>query len=304
MKVVGHIHEIHEPFAVTIGNFDGVHKGHQHLLNHLLKQSKHHQAKSCVITFTPHPCEILNPGRKSFLINLYDERKSLIEKLNIDYFVPLRFTRDFSTKDPGVFVKEYLESDYLRAIHLGHDFAFGADKKGGYEFIQKYFSHRPVETTIQEEFHLQGNNISSTRVRNVIKDGNFTEATIFLGRHFFVRGVVLKGLGRGRQIGFPTANINVGEKRIYPALGVYVTQTIYRGMVYHSVTNVGVNPTFGNSRKVSIETNIFDFDNDIYGEKIEVAFLKRIREERKFSSVNELISQISKDVQFARNNHG
>ena len=304
MKIIDHVNEIKEPFVLTIGNFDGIHKGHQYLLKKLLKQSRHHQGKACVITFTPHPYEILNPERKNFLINSYNEKKTLIENLNIDYFVSLKFTRDFSTKGPETFIKEYLESDYLRGIYLGYDFSFGADKRGSYEVIQKYFLNRPVEISMEDEFCLKGNNVSSTRVRDMIEEGNFTDVTNLLGRSFFVTGVVLKGLGRGKQIGFPTANINVSEKRIFPRLGVYITETSYQDMIYHSITNVGINPTFKNSGKMSIETNIFDFDNEIYGERIEVKFLKRIREEKKFSSVNELVLQISKDIQFARKYHG
>ena len=304
MKIIDHVNEIKEPFVLTIGNFDGIHKGHQYLLKKLLKQSRHHQGKACVITFTPHPYEILNPERKNFLINSYNEKKFLIENLNIDYFVSLKFTRDFSTKGPETFIKEYLESDYLRGIYLGYDFSFGADKRGSYEVIQKYFLNRPVEISMENEFCLKGNNVSSTRVRDMIEEGNFTDVTNLLGRSFFVTGIVLKGLGRGKQIGFPTANINVSEKRIFPRLGVYITETSYQDMIYHSITNVGINPTFKNSGKMSIETNIFDFDNEIYGERIEVKFLKRIREEKKFSSVNELVLQISKDIQLARKYHG
>ena len=300
MKVINHINEIKEDFMLTIGNFDGIHKGHQHLLSQLLKQSRYHEAKSCVVTFSPHPYEVLHPERKSFLINSYSEKENLIEKLSIDYFVSLKFTRDFSTKGPEDFISEYLESNYLKGIYLGYDFSFGADKKGSHDLIQKYFLNRPVEVSMEKEFSLKGKNVSSTMVRNMIKEGDVTTVTDLLGRPFFVTGVVLKGRGRGRQIGFPTANINVSEKRIFPRRGVYITETSYRNMVYHSITNVGINPTFKNSGKVSIETNIFDFDNEIYGEGIKVKFLKRVREEKKFSSVNDLVLQISKDIQFAR----
>ena len=275
MKIIDHINEIKEIFMLTIGNFDGIHKGHQHLLSQLLKKSGHRQAKACVVTFDPHPYEILNPERKNFLINSYNEKENLIDKLNINYFVSLKFTRDFSTKSPEAFIKEYLESNYLKGIHLGYDFSFGADKKGSYEFIQKYFLNKSVEISMEKEFSLKGKNVSSTRVRNMIQEGDFTEVTDLLGRSFFLTGVVLKGLGRGKQIGFPTANINVSEKRIFPRRGVYITETSYRDMVYHSITNVGINPTFKNSGKVSIETNIFDFDNEIYGERIKVEVFKK-----------------------------
>ena len=228
----------------TIGNFDGLHKGHQYLLNQLKKCSRHHQAKSCVITFTPHPREILTCDDVSFLINSYSEKERLIEKEDIDYLVSLKFSRDFSTIAPNSFVKEYLDSKHLRAIILGHDFSFGANKKGNYKLIQSYFAGKDIETAIQEGYLLQDEMVSSTKVRGYIREGNFSEVTDLLGRHFFTSGIVLKGLGRGKKIGFPTANIRMGGKRIYPRRGVYISQTVYGEKTYHSVTNVGLNPTF------------------------------------------------------------
>ena len=300
MKTIEHVCDIQGPFVVTIGNFDGFHIGHQGLIKQLLKRRDNYVAKSCVITFSPHPCEILRPEVKRFLINSYEEKKFLIEKAGIDYFLPLKFTRDFSTKDPELFIKEYLESKWLRVIHLGYDFSFGENQEGDGDLIKKYFSDHKIDITIQDKFCLNDERVSSSQIRDRIKEGRFEEVAALLGRNFFASGVVLKGEGRGKKIGFPTANINMDEKRIYPGLGVYATKTTYRNMLYYSITNVGVNPTFGLGREPSIETNIFDFANEIYGEQIRVEFLKRIRPEIKFSSVNELVSQISKDISFAR----
>ena len=304
MKTIKHVRDIQTPFVATIGNFDGFHTGHKNLIRQLVSHSIRYKAKTCVITFFPHPCEILRPDIKGFLINSYEEKKDLIEQMGIDYFLPLQFTRDFSTKNPEQFIKEYLEEKELKAIHLGYDFSFGENKQGDCELIKKYFSNKNIDVFIQEKFCLNNERVSSSQIRNLIKVGNFEAVTALLERNFFSSGVVLKGEGRGKKIGFPTANINLDEKRVYPGLGVYITKTTYNNVVYYSITNVGVNPTFGEMRKTSIETNIFDFDDDIYGERIRVEFLKKIRPEIAFSSVNELVSQISKDVCYTREYFG
>ena len=304
MKTVKHIHDISEAFWATIGNFDGVHRGHQQLLHQLSTQAQGCGAKSCVITFTPHPGEVLGPGKSGFLINSDQEKQFFIEQLHIDYFVCLRFTRDFSTKDASTFIKQYLESSYLKGVHLGHDFAFGANKEGSYELLKECLAEKAIAVTVQEGVYIAQEKVSSSRIRRSIREGNLSEASELLGRNFFVAGIVLKGRGRGRQIGFPTANINMDEKRIYPEKGVYVTQSTCRNRTYHSVTNVGVNPTFENFSKVRIETNIFDFDHEIYGEIIKVEFLHKLRAEKKFATENDLMVQIAKDIELARDFFG
>ena len=300
MKIINHINEIGGPFVVTIGKFDGLHKGHQKLLDHLLKLADQFQAKSCVVTFTPHPNEVLGHEDKGFLINSYKEKEILIKNLNIDCLVSLSFNQGFSVKSPELFILEYLESVHLKAIHLGHDFSFGANKRGDYKFIQSHFSKTNIQVTVQEQLIHQGEGVSSTRVRELVRKGEFPGVEELLGRYFFISGVVIKGEGRGRKIGFPTANINIEEKRVAPSLGVYITRTWYRDYMYHSVTNIGVNPTFKGIRRPSIETYIFDFDQDIYGEIIRVEFIRKIREEVKFCSVADLVDQINKDVILAK----
>ena len=218
-----------------------------------------------MITFIPHPYEVLGSRREGTLINSHAEKEELMGDLHIDYLIPFKFTRDFSSKAPAEFVGQYLESPFLRAIHLGSDFSFGIDKQGDHRFIADYFADRRVEVVVHDKFYCQGEVISSSRIRHLIKRGQVGDAATLLQRPFFVRGVVVKGQGRGRKIGFPTANIDLNQQRVYPQHGVYVTKTTYRNMVYYSITNVGINPTFDDSAPASVETNIFDFDNDIYG---------------------------------------
>ena len=297
MKVVNSVDDIKEPFVVTVGNFDGLHIGHRRLLSCVVSKAKYHHAKSCLITFCPHPIEIFEPSVNNFFINSSMEKKKIIQGLGIDYFLPLKFTFDFSEKSPGDFIKENIDSNFLRSVHLGYNFFFGKDKKGNFKFVQDYFSQRDVEVSIQHRIETSGQDISSTVIRSLIRSGNFESVRSMLGRLFFVSGIVARGVRRGRSIGFPTANIEWDKKRVYPDNGVYITRTTMENRRYNSVTNIGVKPTFQGSLKKSIETNIFDFNKEIYDQVIQVEFFKKIREEKKFSSVESLIDQIGQDIE-------
>ncbi|MAW07453.1 MAG: hypothetical protein CME61_04120 [Halobacteriovoraceae bacterium] len=283
---------------VTIGNFDGVHVGHKQLLKNVKLKTTESNLKLVLITFVPHPRVILK-GDSGFLINSYEERRELVEQCGVDFLVELKFDRDFSTTKPEVFVKDYLLSiSGVQNIFLGHDFAFGADKSGSYDLVKKLASNKKVNVVLESEvISNEGVRFSSTDVRNSITKGKMNDVNLFLGRKFNLSGTVVKGQGRGRTIGFPTANILVESGRIIPKNGVYRTTTVINNMEYHSITNVGVNPTFEDNKKTIVETNVFDFDEIIYGENIKINFLDFIRPEMKFNSVNELIEQISSDVE-------
>ena len=297
MKIVEHIRDIPEPFVLTIGNFDGLHLGHQELLRNLLVKADLHGAKTCIITFSPHPYEILKPQKTPFLISSYEEKMQLVERINLDYFVLLKFNQYFSSMNPDLFVKNYLESSFLKAIHLGENFTFGVDRKGNFQYIKHYFKEKTIDITEQKKLSFNGKSISSTIIRKLISSGKVCEVKDLLGRNFSISGTVVRGHGRRKQIGFPTANIKLHEAKVCPEFGVYITETKYKKILYHSITNIGVSPTFGKSNKKNIETNIFNFDREIYNEKIEVNFLKKIRDEIRFSEVNDLILQIEKDIQ-------
>ncbi len=287
-------------YALTIGNFDGVHLGHQKLLKCLLEESQKKKRELVVITFVPHPLTILR-NLKGFLINSYEERCELLEALGVKYVVELNFTRDFSTLSPEKFMDDFvLQNDRVEALYLGYDFAFGANKKGNHEFVKDHCKDRSIEVHIQEKFIEGEKTYSSTLVRNQLNTGKTLEAINSLGRPFYLKGRVIKGAGRGHQIGFPTANIPLDFERIAPEVGVYATRCTFRKGSYISITNVGYNPTFKDEKELNIETNVFDFDGDLYGEEIKVEFFQKIRDEKKFSSVNELIDQIKKDVSFRR----
>lgn len=288
--------------GLTIGNFDGVHVGHQQLLKKIKRDCEAKDLKFVVVTFVPHPQKILQPEKDRFLINSYDQRRQLLEAIGVDYLVEMKFTRDFSTLPPEEFLDKYLLSySGLKNFYLGYDFAFGANKQGGFDLAKSLCQTRSVHVEIQSKFELDGIVVSSSRIRQKLSEGALTEADKLLGRPFHLEGVVVKGEGRGKKIGFPTANIQVSPDLIIPSNGVYITRTIYKEMTFQSVTNIGHNPTFKDSQVTHIETNLFDFDTDIYGETLEILFLGKIRDERKFPTVNDLISQIRADVEKAKN---
>lgn len=286
--------------GVTVGNFDGVHLGHQSLLKDIKEACEKADIKLMVITFVPHPMKIIK-AQNSFLINSYGQRRCLLESQGADYLLEIDFTRDFSTLSPENFLQNYIFNiDGVKAIYLGYDFTFGSNKQGGHDLVSAECSKRSIDFYVQKEFEKDGEIVSSSLIRNELEKNNVDKVNELLGRPFNVTGSVVKGAGRGRQIGFPTANISFFPDKKLPGKGVYVTKTRYKDQDYYSVTNIGVNPTFTAENKLSVETHILDFNNDIYGEEIVVQFMTHLRDEKKFDSVNDLIQQINLDVEKTR----
>jgi riboflavin kinase/FMN adenylyltransferase len=289
------------PIGLTIGNFDGVHVGHHELLKKIKADCEDKGLLFVVVTFVPHPQKILQPDKERFLINSYDQRRVLLKKAGVDILVELKFTRDFSTQKAEEFLSQYLLSyPNLKNFYLGYDFAFGANKEGDHDIVKSICRPKGVEVEIQPKFEFNGRIVSSSFIREQLLSGKIDEVESILQRPFNLEGVVVKGEGRGKKIGYPTANIQVSPDLIVPHKGVYVTRTIHKGMIYQSITNIGNNPTFKNGNQLHIETNIFDFNTDIYGEMLDIEFLHKLRDERKFPTVNDLISQIKSDVESAK----
>ncbi|MCO4792695.1 MAG: bifunctional riboflavin kinase/FAD synthetase [Bacteriovoracaceae bacterium] len=287
------------PFGLTIGNFDGVHLGHQDLLSRVRKELDKKNHKMIVMTFNPHPIKIIK-GLSAFLLNTYAERRAFLEKNGVDILIEIHFTRDLSTMAPEKFIDDHILSiPNLETFYLGYDFAFGSNKTGDHKFIQDYCKDK-CAVEIQPEYKHKGENISSSKIRRYLQNGNIKEANECLGRDFFISGHVIKGAGRGRQIGIPTANIDFDTDLLVPKRGVYITKSTYRDQVYFSVTNIGINPTFKDDEIYSVETHLLDFDNDIYGDELSISFVERVRDEVKFNSVNELVSQIKADIETAK----
>lgn len=289
-------------FGITIGSFDGVHKGHQKLISTLIKKCKEKKLASVVMTFYPHPREIID-NNSDFLMFNESARREFIKQLGVDFIVVFNFNRSFSTLSADDFLnKVLLVSNKIKLIHTGHDFFFGSQKQGNYEYLEKHIIKNNIDLFLSREdiFKNDGEHVSSTEIRNYVKQGNVSEAKKLLGRPYFLEGLIVKGDERGKTLGFPTANFILDKRYILPKNGVYITKSHYKGMVYHSVTNVGTKPTFKLNDSVSVETNIFDFDSDIYGENLRVEFHRQLRAEIKFSSSNELIKQIKIDVESSR----
>jgi riboflavin kinase/FMN adenylyltransferase len=296
MQIVKSLKEIKEKFVLTVGNFDGVHKGHQNML----KQIKSNGLPLAVLTFVPHPVQVLFP-QNNFLLNDYIRRRDLLEKVGVDYLFEVDFNRDLSTKEPDAFLDEYImTNELLQEFFVGHDFAFGSEKKGDYEYILNYCSKKNLKLTQLDQFVEDTHKISSSYVRKLISQGDVNLASKMLGGYFRLKGIIVKGEGRGKRIGVPTANMSINSTIKKPAPGVYITNTYLNGQKWHSVTNIGNNPTFNNSDELFIETHILDFDNDIYGEDLIVEFVERIRDEKKFDDVNTLVAQIKSDIKCAQ----
>lgn len=284
---------------VTIGNFDGVHRGHADFIQSIVEKAKNDYAKVVVITFVPHPASILRPQQFS-LLSTYTQRRTLLENLGVDYVCEIEFTRDFSTLSPQAFFDNFLfgVAD-IGGIFLGHDFAFGANKVGNHDFVRNYCQQKDIELHIHDKYLVDEERVSSTLIRESLIEGDVVKASLLLGRPYQLEGTVVRGKGRGRELGHSTANIYYPSEMVLPKFGVYITRTLYRGITYRSITNIGLNPTFNDLEAPSVETHLLEFNRDIYGEKITVLFVEHLRGEKRFHSREELIRQIKTDVKKA-----
>ncbi len=284
--------------VVTIGNFDGVHVGHQEIFDRVKKKAHQEGGKAVVFTFKPHPLKLLRPVKCPPLITPYAKRIRLIEHFGMDAVIVARFTHDFATLTPDAFFMDILRDIFnVRAIFIGYDFSFGKDRKGSVERLKKLGERYDVDVSVVGPVRLHGEPVSSTRIRELVAKGEMRKAREFLGRYFFLSGEVIEGHRRGQRFGFPTANIETGHE-LFPPRGVYATFLFYQGKRYRAVTNVGVNPTFNNGG-LSIETYVLNFSTPLYGEEVSVSFVQRMRDEICFPSVRALTKQIEADVKFA-----
>lgn len=285
--------------AVTIGNFDGVHLGHQEIFNELLETSRSINGKSVVISFNPHPLEILFPGRCPSLINTFREKAELLSRMGIDFLVCLRFSKEFSETDPLSFINDVLLKKIgMKKLLVGYDFGFGKGRKGSIDFIKEGSLRLGYEMKVIEPLKLGDVIVSSTLIRKLVSEGNVERAVTYLGRPFSIRGRVVSGSARGRTLDFPTANISTFNKMV-PKNGVYLAECLIEGVKYPSLVNIGTRPTFRDNEYL-IETYLIDFNKDIYGRFIRVFFLRHLRGEIKFSSVDGLKSRMNEDLKEAR----
>lgn len=303
MKIYRTIEDIAQPFTnacVTIGNFDGVHYGHQQLFATVVEKAQSLGGTSVVITFDPHPLQVLLPGGIK-LISTYRQKEELIELSGIDVLLVIPFTREFATTTADIFVADLLVKRLgVKELVVGYDYAFGKGRSGNIEFLKQQGRIYGFPVTVVEACYLGDQLVSSSKIRELVKKGEMAAARDLLGRHYQIRGTVRVGKQRGgKVIGFPTANLSFNEEDLVPKHGVYVTQVCCEGREYGGILNIGYNPTFGEEQLVA-ETHIFDFNEDIYGKPIKVNLLQFLRAERKFSGPKELSEQIARDVLLAK----
>jgi riboflavin kinase/FMN adenylyltransferase len=282
--------------VLTIGNFDGVHLGHQFIFKRVLEKAREIEGESMVYTFDPHPVEILAPERKPLLITPLEEKLRLIEEQEIDVTICAPFTEKFASQAPEDFVKKVLYDQIkIRHIFVGHDFTFGKDRRGNIALLKEMGRKWGFQAEMVEAVRLEGTVISSTRIREFVARGEMREAAKLLGRPYALAGKVIHGHGRGsRKLGFPTANLKTSGL-LFPKSGIFAVFAIYEGRRYEGVANLGWNPTF-QDQKFSIEIHILNFNQDIYGESLRVEFIQRLRDEATFRGPEELIAQIKKDI--------
>lgn len=303
MRIYKNLSEIEEPLHrpfITIGNFDGVHFGHQKLFQEVGNKARDKGGTSVAITFDPHPLRVVRPDFGIRLISTYEQKTELIELASIDVLIVIPFTKEFANTHAESFVDNLLETVGITELVVGYDYAFGKGRQGDIPFLQNQGRKKGFSVSVVEPFYVEDMLVSSTMVRDLVAKGRMRDVKKLLGRSYQIRGKVEMGNKRGGPvIGFPTANLRISEEDLCPKYGVYVTQVIYGGKCYGGVLNIGYNPTFGENR-LSAETHIFDFNQDIYGKPIKINLLQHLRGEIKFSGPAELAEQIGKDISTAK----
>ena len=290
------------PYSLAIGFFDGVHLGHQKVIETAKAHAQQLQCKSAVMTFDPHPSIVLG-GRneKVFYITPLEQKIEKLKALGVDTVFVVNFTSDFAKLSPEDFVQFFIKDLNIKHVTAGFDFSFGAFGQGNMDTMQR-LAGDDFGVSVVDKHEQDDDKVSSTRIRQALQNGNMEEAHALLGRPFEVPGIVVHGDKRGRTMGFPTANVQPIEGSYVPSTGVYAVKILVQDEWHNGVCNVGFKPTFNDPsfKQLSIEVNIFEFDKNIYGEQVVVAWYKRIRSEQKFNGIEALIEQIEKDKQQAQ----
>ncbi|MHA6484351.1 bifunctional riboflavin kinase/FAD synthetase [Paenibacillus sp. strain BS8-2] len=290
-----------KPVAIAIGHFDGVHRGHQNVIRQAVQTAREQGMLSAVMTFSPHPKEVLGHGDQYYsCLTPLSKKKELFEELGVDLMYVMRFDLSFAAVSPAEFVNDVLRPLGVRHAVVGFDFTFGYKGAGNAAALLE-LCEGDIGVSIVEPLYENDVKVSSTYTRESLELGDLMMANGLLGRPYEVTGTVVHGDGRGRTIGFPTANLELHDPYVAPRLGVYAITASIDGVSYQGVLNHGMKPTFNKSEiKPVMEANLFDFDQDIYGKEMTVQFNHFIRPEQKFSSIDELINQIAIDAERAR----
>lgn len=303
MRVITQIHvnTFRKHTGVGLGNFDGLHIGHMALINTLISECKLNDLHSVVYTFTKHPETMLRKTLMNQLITTNEQKTKILESTALDTLYYKEFDEDFSRLSPEEFIKNILiDTLNVRLTVVGFNYRFGYKGKGDIEYLKKSGEKYGFRVIVIPPVKVKSEIVSSTLIRDYIKKGKMERVFQLLGRHFSLYGTVVAGRRMGRTLGFPTANIIAHPKMVVPANGVYITKTKYGSKWMNSITNVGIAPTLREDSTFSIETHLLDYDEDIYGKDIEVCFIQKLRDEKKYDNIEALKKQVAEDIKRVR----
>jgi riboflavin kinase/FMN adenylyltransferase len=298
MKVMRSLSEgaLDKPSNICIGVFDGVHLGHRYLAGKVLESARTSGHLSGVVTFDRRPSELLAPQREIRYLTTLEEKLDLLGELGVDFVAALPFTRQLADTTARDFITALVERLHMRELWTGPDFALGRGREGDADYIQNLADELGFENHRLQPLTHSGGVISSTRIRNLIREGRVADAADILGRYPSLKGEVVRGARRGHKLGFPTANVALDERLITPANGVYAARIVWDGVNHTGVVNIGQRPTFEDQVQITLEAHVLDFAGDLYGKNVQVEFVKRLRPEQRFESAEALIAQMETDV--------
>jgi riboflavin kinase / FMN adenylyltransferase len=300
LRSVTELEGLHGPLFLAIGVFDGVHLGHQAVISTSASHAQSVDGTPVVVTFDPHPAKVLRPKRAPHLLTATQHKIALIRNLGVAHLLVINFDRKFSVTPPEDFVQQLAScSKPLREICVGHQWSFGKDRRGDLNLLNKLGVQLGFEVVGIQPVTVNGAVVSSTAIRKAIEAGDFDTAAEMLGRQYTILGTVTRGDGLGKKIGFPTANLSAHSEQ-FPPNGVYLAEAWLDGVLHHGVVNLGYRPTVSHESDRVLEIHLFDFNQDIYGQDVEVRFVQYLRPEKKFESVDALVRQIDLDVRQAR----
>jgi riboflavin kinase/FMN adenylyltransferase len=289
----------HQP-VLALGNFDGMHRGHLKIIERVRRGAEERSATAVAMTFDPHPSKIVRPDKAPPLLMTHDQKLDALARAGMHGVAIVRFTSGLAQWDPETFVRTVLvEWLHVAEVWVGANFLFGHDRTGNFSVLRSLGARYGFRAEKIDPVRYKDFVVSSTRIRRLITEGRMDEAGALLGRHYTIEGSVVQGRKRGKGLGFPTANI-CPDNELIPPHGVYATTVMLDGIAYPSITNIGLRPTFEDSQEVVIEAHVLDFDKDLYGARLRLAFVLRIRDEKKFEGLDALRTQIEADRAQAR----
>ncbi len=295
-----HFNDSESDIVLTIGMYDGVHLGHQKIIRKVVKKAKKRRGKAVLLTFNPHPRKVLQEGVELKMLSLQKEKLALLEETGLDYVIVQPFTREFSRLNSTDFVRNLLINQLgVNELVIGYDHHFGRNREGSFSDLEELSEVYGFDLTKIEPQNFLDVTISSTKIRKALLEGEVEKANQWLNYNYSIEGTVIHGNKIGRKLSFPTANLKVDEEKLIPKNGVYLFETFYDLKKYYGLVNIGIRPTF-EKEEFRIEAFLFDFDQEVYNKELKIAFLQKIRDEKKFNSVDELKQQIEQDYHKAK----